>query len=454
MLLSVMPLEPLLIIVSAVSALTLVLVAVLLLKSGKARAGEDLGRLEGEVMSLRQEFSATLQQGNIAISSLVTKSDADMRQEMADRLARGFTEIQGRIEEKLSQGREESGRAMTATTESVIKRLDSFGEKTESRILALEKKTSESLDAIREKVSERLMTIGQQVQEKLNENIKEGFAHFEKVQEHLKNAETQLAGVSAVGVSINELNSLLKLPHLRGGFGEAALEMLVADILPAGLYELQAQISPNSAERVDVLVKLPGASLPIDSKFPREQVMPLFEVCNDAKLAEARKTLARVIKEQAKDIASKYIRPEYGTTNMALMFLPSETLYFEVVKDGELWGFLQKQHVFPVSPNTLAVTLKGVTLSYEYYAMAKGVEKTLEDIRKARRHFSNFYRQFDGVGKELDRARDAYLKASTHLGNYSSSVTRLTGEPAGAAEEAAPGLPEPENDQTAPSDLF
>jgi len=231
-----------------------------------------------------------------------------------------------------------------------------------------------------------------------------------------------------VGTSINELNNLLKLPHLRGGFGEAALEMIIADFLPEGMYEMQAQVAPNSPERVDVLVKLPGASLPIDSKFPREQVMALFETSDSVGLTEARKALSRAVRELAKDIKAKYIRPDAGTTDMALMFLPSETLYFEVVRDGQLWDFMKRHKVFPVSPNTLAVTLKGIALSYDYYRMAKGVEKTIEDIKKARKHFGHFEERFEGIGKQLDRAKEAYNFASTHLGHYSSSVARLTGE--------------------------
>ena len=98
-------------------------------------------------------------------------------------------------------------------------------------------------------------------------------------------------GLSAVGVSINELNSLLKLPHLRGGFGGGGAGAFAVGVFAVGAYnELQAQIGAN---RVDVLVKLPGASLPIDSKFPREQVLPLFDSCDQGKIADARKAALR-----------------------------------------------------------------------------------------------------------------------------------------------------------------
>ena len=199
------------------------------------------------------EFTDSLRKASSELSGRIAESSAGVREGVSEKLSASLGEIRDRVGAELKAGREEASRANTAATEAVIKRLGEFGSATESRIAALEKKTSESLEAIREKVDLRLLEIGKQVQAKLDENIKEGFAHFEKVSEHLKKAENQLAGLSVVGASINELNGLLKLPHLRGGFGEAALELLLTEFLPKELYELQAPIGGN---RVDVLVKL------------------------------------------------------------------------------------------------------------------------------------------------------------------------------------------------------
>ncbi|HEY3346002.1 MAG TPA: DNA recombination protein RmuC [Nitrospirota bacterium] len=430
----------------ALLVVLIVLVVVLLSRSGAKDSAVELLRIESAIAGLRQEFGDSLQKNSIVLSSQVTKSGADMRQDMTDRIAGGFKDIGARVEAQLLSNREEGARSMTAANEAVIKRLGEFGDRTEQRLAALEKKTGDSLELIRAKVDARLSEIGQQVQAKLDENIKEGFSHFEKVQEHLRKAETQLIGLSAVGTSINDLNNLLKLPHLRGGFGEASLELIISDVLPANLYERQAQITPGSTERVDILVNLPGASLPIDSKFPREQVLPLFEACDAVKLAEARLALSRLVKEQAKDISSKYIKPEHGTTDMALMFLPSETLYFEIVRDGELWSFLQARKVYPVSPNTLAVTLKGISIAHNFYLMAKGVETTIEDIRKAKKHFVHFEDKFEDVGKSIEKANEAYNKSKRHLSHYQSSVVRLTGDsPAELPDLPAEELPEPSN---------
>lgn len=351
-------------------------------------------------------FSELLQKPILDLSERFTKLNTEVRESVLERLGKHFLDSQERLDRTLGQNRQELQFGLQKTTQ------------------ALEAKF-QSLEA---QVGARLENIGKSVESKLNENLKEGFKHFEKVQLHLQAAELKLASLNTVGQSISDLNQLLKLPHLRGGFGEATLERLLADFLPVGSYELQYCVVPNSAERVDAVVKLARQVLPIDSKFPREQVLPLFESQDPQILETARKALSDFIKAQSRTIATKYIRPDHGTADMALLFLPSETLYFEVIRNGDLFEHLAKLKVFPVSPNTLAISLRAVSMAQEYYEMARGVEKTIEDIKKARRHFDHFDKKFEEVGKGLKKAQEAFDTANTHLGHYESSVFRLTGE--------------------------
>jgi DNA recombination protein RmuC len=220
---------------------------------------------------------------------------------------------------------------------------------------------------------------------------------------------------------------------LRGGFGEASLERLLREFLPTHIFELQSGL--DGVGRVDVLVKFPKASLPIDSKFPREQVLNLFETNDPKKLTEARKILRKVLRMEAKRIG-KYVRPDLGTMDMAIMFLPSEILYFEVIRDKTLWEDLGKMHVFPASPNTLAIVLHGIAVAHDYYEMAASVEKTIENLQKAQRHFAHFETKFEAIGQGLEAARDAYQVANTHLNRYSGSVIRLTGSSNGSRKPA------------------
>jgi DNA recombination protein RmuC len=340
------------------------------------------------------------------LTERVTRNGMEMRESIQEKLSKSFLETQERLDRVLGTNRQELQTGLVRTTEAL-----------EIKFQSLEKQ-----------VGLRLETIGKNVEEKLNQNLKEGFAHFEKVQQHLQAAELKLASLAVVGQSISELNGLLKLPHLRGGFGEATLDRLLADFLPQSAYELQYAIEPGSAEKVDAIVRMASQVLPIDSKFPREQILPLFESSDPSALEAARKQLSVVIREQARSIAKKYIRPDCGTSDMALMFLPSETIYFEVIRDGDLFEALAKLKVFPVSPNTLSISLHSVAMAQEYYTMAKGVEKTIEEVKKARRHFDHFEKRFEEIGKGLKKAQDAFDTAQTHLGKYENTVVRLIGQ--------------------------
>jgi DNA recombination protein RmuC len=348
----------------------------------------------------------TLHQSFMDLAERSSKTSAELKDALSDRLERS-----------MGINRQELQAGLLSTTQSL-----------ETKFQSLE-----------QQVGLRLETIGKNVENKLHQNMKEGFVHFEKVQEHLKAAELKLASLNIVGQSISDLNQLLKLPHLRGGFGEATLERLLADFLPIGSYELQYTIVPGSTERVDAIVRLARQVLPIDSKFPREQVLPLFESQDPLLLEGARKALYEFVREQARQVAEKYIRPEHGTSEMALLFLPSETLYFEVIRNGKLFEYLAKMKVFPVSPNTLSIALKSVSIAQEYYELSRGVERTIEDVKKARKHFEHFERKFEDIGKGLKKAQEAFETANTHLGRYESSVFRLVGEK--EDESAAPALP-------------
>src|SRR5438876_9730312 len=269
------------------------------------------------------------------------------------------------------------------------------------------------------------MAITEQVQSKLDQNIKEGFAQFEKVQQHLRAAQEQLREVGALGHSINDLNNLLKLPHLRGQFGEASLERLLSDFLPAHVFELQCQV--NDGGPVDAMISFPDRRLPIDAKFPREQVLAFFENSSEQQLEEARHEFVRLMKAEGKRIKA-YIQPEYGTTEIALMYLPSETLYMEAIRNRDLADWLNQQHVFPVSPNTLLMTLQTIALVHKWYEVASRFEKSRLELAKAQKSFDYFQNQFENVGKSLNKAQEAFETAQRHLKTYRGRVTVLSGQ--------------------------
>lgn len=373
-------------------------------------------RLGEQLRGVEQALTGQLTAVTADLAARVEKVRSELAHDQTKALGATLAELTATINRELQAGRSEQGATLVQVTRQL-----------EAKFLGLGQQTAQQLEGIRGAVDGKLQEISGQVQNRLDQNIREGFAHFNKIQEHLKAAEEQLRGVGVLGESVNELNALLKLPHLRGKFGELTLGQLLNNFLPAALYELQAVVVPGSTERVDALVRFPGAALPIDSKFPREQVLPLFATSDPKALEAARKKLGTVIKAQAQEIRDKYIHPEHGTTDLALLYLPSETLYFEVIRDGELEARLHELKVFPVSPNTLAVTLAAIAQSHQQYRFAKGVEQSIARLRLAQRHLENFQERFDEVGIKLDEVQDAYGRAESHLRHYTTRVTGLTG---------------------------
>src|SRR3984885_14765336 len=354
---------------------------------------EVAGALERLDSTLGQKISLS----TADMASRLEQTKGDLRQQVTDRIQQGFSEIRSSVEQQLKV-----------------------------EFQGLNQQTAQSLEGIRDRVDAKLAAITEQVQVKLDQNIKEGFAQFEKVQQHLRAAEEQLKEVSTLGHSINDLNNLLKLPHLRGQFGEASLERLLADFLPSHMFALQASPGEGGG-RADAVIYFPDRKLPIDAKFPREQVIALFESNDKAEIEAARLALVRVMKAEAKRI-QQYIQPENGTTDIALMYLPSETLYMEVIRNRELGDWMNTQHVFPVSPNTLLMTLHTISLVHKWYEVAKGFEKSRAELAKAQKSFDFFQNQFENVGKNLNKAQEAFETAQRHLKTYRGKVSALSGQ--------------------------
>jgi len=188
------------------------------------------------------------------------------------------------------------------------------------------------------------------------------------------------------------------------------------------------QSSPGEGGgRADAVIYFPDRTLPIDAKFPREQVIALFESNDKAEIEAARVALVRVMKAEAKRI-QQYIQPENGTTDIALMYLPSETLYMEVIRNRELGDWMNEQHVFPVSPNTLLMTLHTIALVHKWYEVASRFEKSRAELAKAQKSFDFFQNQFENVGKNLNKAQEAFETAQRHLKSYRGKVSALSGQ--------------------------
>lgn len=221
--------------------------------------------------------------------------------------------------------------------------------------------------------------------------------------------------------SVSRLQNVLANVKTRGTFGEVRLAAILSEILTPAQYAAQARLDPKSAEAVDFAVRLPGRAddapcwLPIDSKFPLED-WELLENAeregNASAAAEARKGLERAVLKQAKSIREKYVRPPV-TTEFAVMFLPSEGLYAEVLRTPGLFERLQREfRITPAGPTVIAALLNSLLMGFMTLAMEKRSSEVWKILAEVKTDFAVFSRQFETVEKKFREAQSSLEQMS------------------------------------------
>lgn len=242
----------------------------------------------------------------------------------------------------------------------------------------------------------------------------------DSINERLNNAARFIAQVSKevgkmseLGKSMRDLQVFLQSPKLRGNIGEQVLKDLISEAFPKGSFHLQ--YSFKSGEKVDAAIKTSAGILPIDSKFPMENFRRMATSESKAARSAAKKEFTRDVKRHIQDIAKKYVLPEEGTLDFAFMYLPSETVFYEVANSPELLEYARHRRIYPVSPNTLYVHLQTVLLSFEgqkiearsrqvfrlLRAIQKDYEKTEGVLQVLGKHINNAYNQFSNVAQKF-----------------------------------------------------
>lgn len=226
--------------------------------------------------------------------------------------------------------------------------------------------------------------------------------------------------IKELGQSVSKLEEMLKAPKLRGGLGELLLEDLLKQVLPANAYSIQYTF--RNGQTVDAIITTAGGKVPVDSKFPLEN----FRKMLDAKSDQERKTSARLFKTDVKKhidaISEKYILPDEGTFDFALMYIPAENIYYEtIIKDESyadeegLYSYATKRRVVPVSPNSFYAHLRVIALGLKGLQIersAKEIFQNLEIVNTELRKFSDI---FETLGTQLNNAKNNYDKADKQL---------------------------------------
>lgn len=234
------------------------------------------------------------------------------------------------------------------------------------------------------------------------------FSSFQKnINAQLDVVAKNAGEMTKVGDDIRSLNKTLSNVKNRGTIGECRLDALLADCLTSNQYSSQVQIKPNTRERVDFAINLPGKDeqnllLPIDSKWPVEDYNKLLDATSKDEEQIARKDLFKRIEDDAKDITSKYIN-EPKTTDFAIMFLPTDSLYFEVIKDCEFFEKLRNNYkVIIAGPTTLFAIVDSISIGFKTLVIEQRSKEVWDVLKNTQNEFNKFSDELDKCLKQIN----------------------------------------------------
>jgi DNA recombination protein RmuC len=224
-----------------------------------------------------------------------------------------------------------------------------------------------------------------------------------------------------------KLEHALRPPKARGGFGEILLGSLLADTFPRDKFALQYTF--KSGERVDAVIRLDRALVPVDAKFPLDNFQRLVEAENDTERELYAKQFCRDVKGHVDAIANKYIRPDEGTYEFALMYLPAEAVYYELVCNRLGGGaspiaYALERNVVPVSPSTLHAYLLVLILGFKGLQIEQHAREVMTYCADLNRDFGRFKTDFDVVGKHLGNAQAKFGDAEKRLSRFETKLER------------------------------
>lgn len=289
----------------------------------------------------------------------------------------------------------------------------------------------------KQKPSEELMTVIKMLQTGSKEDRKVLLESLQQntqaLNQRLDNAarviglvQKNIGEMSEIGRGMKELQDFLKSPKLRGNIGEQILKELLGQMLPKQSFHLQYTF--KSGATVDAAIKTGNGIIPIDSKFPMENFRKMSNVKDDVERKLFSKDFASDVKKHIDDISRKYILTEEGTIDYALMYIPSESVYYEIVNNPSLFDYSGAKRVLPVSPMTFYAYMKAILMSFEGQKIEKQAKQILQTIRAVQKDYVKVEDNLGVLGRHLNNAYNQMsnvLSSFTLLGQKLSSAQTL-----------------------------
>lgn len=375
------------------------------------------------IRNLRDEIGKTAEE----LRNQIDDSASDTREELVrnlhqlnDSLISTFGQISRSQSEQVNAVIRQSydnAQASEQRQQAMQKMVDENMQRNEGRMEALRKTMDENMRLLREENAAKLSEMRATVDEKLNETLEKRLtSSFSQVSERLEQVYKSLGEVHSLASGVGDLKRMLGNVKTRGVWGEIQLGALLEQVLTEKQYDTNVAVSPGSSERVEFAVRLPGRSdgdrpvyLPIDSKFPQDAYARLVEASqegNQEAVEELQKSLLAAVKTEAKRIG-KYIVPPY-TTDFAVMFLPLEGLYAEIMRHASIVEALQREHRILISgPSTLLALLNSLQMGFRTLAIEQRSAEVWKLLGAVKGDFGSFTVLLQKTQEKLQQATDS-----------------------------------------------
>ena len=383
----------------------------------------------------------------------------DGREEAAKRSHELREEVSGSLDktaQTLSTTVGQLGNVQKQQLESVTTQVQALVETNQQRLEGLRATISEQLGEMREANEKKLEEMRRTVDEKLQGTLEKRLGEsFQQVREQLDAVHKGLGQMQSLATGVGDLKNVLTNVKARGTWAEYQLEAILEQVLTPEQFDRNVATRENSSERVEFAIRLPGKSddpndcvwLPIDSKFPQEDYIRLTEAAQSADteaVAQSTRELMRSVKQSAKTIADKYLNPPQ-TTDFAVLYLPTEGLYAEVLRQPGMVSQLQQDYRVVVSgPTTIAALLNSLRLGFRSLAIEQQASEVWQVLAAVKTEFGKFGEVLDKVKKQLATASNTIDQTQTRTRAMARQLRKVEQLPSGESDELLEFLPEDE----------
>lgn len=293
-------------------------------------------------------------------------------------------------------------------------------------VLKISNSVNQQLNSVTSQLNERLRETSQALQEghkTVGERLDSATRVFGDVQKSLGRLEETHKQIYEVSKDISSLQELLRAPKFRGEMGETLLENLLAQVLPKDHFHTQYRF--KSGEAVDAVIHLGERLVCVDAKFSLENFKKTQETQEEPLKTQFRKKFIQDVKNRVNEISEKYILPQENTYDFALMYIPAENVYYEIIIKEDLLSYGMSKKVIPVSPNTFYAYLQVICLGLKGLKIEENAKAILKNLSMLTIEISKFKDDFDTLGKHLVNARDKYEDSSKRLDRFTDRLTGI-----------------------------